>query len=163
MSAEGFAAGGVLFAIALSVGIALFVALLLVVIFALVARVTRAMAEKIAAEGVIHRSGPCFVTLRLRNYRSPVRYSSGAISKNRGELLLVRSGLVALCGIRVHRFAMEDLPHARVWNEAGRLHFVTEKPTGATGKVDIRSRLPDADEWVRLLCEHGAQPGAASA
>lgn len=139
------------------VGLLVFVGLLLVVIFWLVSRATKRMAEDVAKEGVELRSGMQRMKTALKGYKSPTAYYGHKISINYGEVLLVPSALVVVAGIRLLRFANEDLSSAAVSIDGKKLRFHTTKPTGATGEVEVVFEPSDPSAWLRALETRGVR------
>lgn len=139
------------------VGIVVFVGLLLVVIFWLVSRATKRMAEDVAKEGPELRSGMHKIKTSLKRYKSARAYYGHKISLNYGEVLLVPSALVVVAGIRMLRFANEDLSHAEMSIDGPKLRFKTSKPTGATGEVEVVFQPHDPSAWLRALESRGVR------
>jgi hypothetical protein len=80
------------------------------------------------------------------------------MSINYGELVLVRDAFIVVAGLLLVRFANKDLGSAEVNADGDRLYLKSAKPQDATGSVEPRVALPDAETWRELLIARGAQP-----
>ena len=135
--------------LALAVGIPVGVALILILVFFIIYRVGLTRRRRIAAEGVIQRSGTRWVRVVLRDYQGPlgrVRHRSG---NNIGEVLLVPSGLYVVGGRLV--FNPADLAHCTASCDGVRLRLATSKPPYGTGHVDVLVRVDDGPAWLEAL------------
>jgi hypothetical protein len=147
----------------LGLGIPVFVLGILAVVFLLVGgRIRRQMAEgrlRATQEGLILDSGPVWMTVRYRGFRSDSIFVGVGIRKTRITALLTRERLAFLPRSR-HYFtiARADLGRFKVGvAEDGALRIHTEDPPGASGSIDYRLPVADASAWVATLAEAGAQ------
>lgn len=127
-------------------------------IFALVGRITARQIARLEPEGIERRSGSRRIKITLRDFRSPGRIASHRMSINYGELVLLREAVVVVTGVFMVRFANRDLDAAEVWVDGENLHFKSSKPQDASGSVEIRVPLPDAEAWREQLTARGARP-----
>jgi hypothetical protein len=137
--------------------ILVFSATITLFVFWLVGRITARAISTLEPEGIEKRSGPRWIRTKLRDFRNETRMASHRISVNRGELVLVPGAFVVAAGTFLVRFDNADLPSAEVWVDGERLHFVSTKPSGGTGTVDVRVPLPDASDWLEALRSRGAR------
>jgi hypothetical protein len=138
------------------------VLLLLLVIFSLVfTLVRRALVRQrlaLEAEGVVLDTGPQWMTLRLQGYRRPGLYAGIMVKKVRGHLVLTKTHLTAV-GLRWMRFEISQLQRFKVSVGEGGLRLHTDQPPEATGTLDLRVQIPDAEAWLKALKEVGAVEG----
>jgi hypothetical protein len=111
--------------------------------------------REVEAEGVLLDSGPGWITTRLHDYRAPGRYAGSRVAKNPGQLVLTRQSLFVL-GLGKQRIERAELGRFTVAVDQGALRLRTENPPGATGTVEMRVAVLDAEAWVKALREAGA-------
>jgi len=146
----------------LGVGIPVFVATILLIVFTLVRRsVRRQMAEARAQaerEGIVLDSGPVWMTIRYSGFRSPNVFIGAGIRKTRVTMLLTRERLVFVPGSR-HYFTVSraDLARFHVVVEDAALRIHTDSPPNASGSIDYRVPVTDPAAWMAALSEAGAR------
>jgi hypothetical protein len=147
----------------LGVGIPVLVLTILAVVFVLVRRsVSRRVAEtreQAAREGVVLDAGPVWMTVRYNGFRSSNIAVGTGIFKTRVTALLTKERLHFLPGSRRYFSVVRaDLGRFEVGlADDGALHLRTSDPPNASGSLDYRLAVPDADKWVGALTEAGAR------
>lgn len=145
-------------------GVVLLVSIVLTIVLTAVGRaMKRRMIEQRAAlesEGIELDGGVVAGTIRYRDFRAPGFYSGTGIQATRRHLVLTRSHLAILGGkVRFH-IPRPDLRRYTVGTVNHRLQIVSDDPHGATGHVDMRLAVPDAERWVATLHEAGCRLAA---
>jgi len=135
--------------------------LMVVGVFALVGRITARLISSLEPEGIVQRTGRQKIRVTLRGFRGAGRYASYKLSINYGELVLTERSFAVAAGTLLVRFDLGSLSSAEVWVEGGRLGFKSDRPSDASGTVEVRVALPDAEAWCARLVERGARLRAA--
>lgn len=137
----------------------LLVGTILTIVFTIVGRVQRANVadarQMLDAEGIRLDTGPVGATVRYRDFRAPGRYEGAAIMKTRRHLVLTDKQLAILGGRPVFFTPRGELRRWQVGLDGARLRLVSDDPPGATGHVDLRLAVHDAERWVTTLREAG--------
>jgi hypothetical protein len=135
------------------------VAIVLTIVFSLLARALRRARAELEAEGVELDSGMRWITTRYRNFRAPGIRARAQITGGRGILVLTRKRLYVLK--RPQRYGIlerDALGRFTVGVDSkGRLQLHSEEPPGAIGTVDYRVRVDDVDGWIGALVAAGAR------
>lgn len=140
------------------VGSMLLVTTVLFAVFAAIRKAIDRAAEALGPEGIELDSGPVIVSTRMRNFRAPKIYSSAAFRRNPARVVLTKQRLYIL--ERPQRFGLFDrseLSSFTVRIVDGTLHLRSEEPPGATGTIEYRVPVRDADTWLARLVEAGAR------
>ena len=142
-------------------GVVLLVSVVLTVVFVGVGRAMRRhMAEQRAAlesEGIELDGGIVSGTIRYRDYRAPGFHAGTGVQATRRHLVLTRSHLAILGGkVRFH-IPRPDLGRYAVRVVDHRLQIVSDDPHGATGHVDLRLAVRDAERWAATLRDAGCR------
>jgi hypothetical protein len=158
---SGEAPGGL--GLLLGIGIPILVLSILGITFYFVRKaVARQMAETRAAatsEGIVLDSGPVWITIHYRGYRSSNLAIGVGLTKTRATAILTRQRLILTPASR-HYFnvARSDLGKFQVGVADGSVFLRTEDPPHGSGSIDFRIPVPDASAWVTALTEAGARP-----
>jgi hypothetical protein len=151
--------------VSLGVGIPVFVAAILILVFSLVGRARARERAAFDHEGVVLDSGRLWITIRYANFRAPRIYRGVGIAKTRGSLVLTRQRFGVLTGGYQRPYSLiarSDLGRFTVGiAEDGALQIHSDDPPGATGSIDYRIALGDAASWVKALTEAGARRRAS--
>lgn len=112
----------------------------------------RRLAE-LESEGIVRDSGLCRVTARYRRFRGRGLYAGAAIRVGSGQLVLTRSNL-HLLGVRgAQPVPLVELHRYGYAVDRDRLVITTDEPVGASGRLELRFRVPDPVECARALDE----------
>lgn len=136
----------------------------LVIVFAAIRTVIDRAAEALAPEGIELDSGQVTVTTRMRDFRAPDFYSGGGIRRNPARVVLTKQRLYILQ--RPQRYGVidrADLAKFAVGILDGKLHLRSDQPPGASGSIDYRIPVRDADSWVAALAGAGARQDTTAA
>lgn len=148
--------------VSLGIGIPLFVALILFIVFTSVRRAIARQREAIASEGVVLDSGPQWITIHLKGFRAPGRAVGVGVEKARMSMILTKKALHFVPNRwRFLHFERSGLDHFVVDIEGGALHMHSDDPPNASGTIDIKLPVSNASEWVAALTEAGAKGSPA--
>jgi hypothetical protein len=95
--------------------------------------------------------------VRYSGFRAPGRYYGAAIMKTRRNVVLTEQQLVILGGRPPFHTPRGELHRWQVGLDGERLRLVTDDPPGASGHVDVRVAVADAEQWVTTLREAGCR------
>jgi hypothetical protein len=137
--------------------------IVLVTVFTIVGRVTRARIARdrapLESEGIVLASGPCRGAVHLRNYVGPRQRAGRAVSLVRRELVLTKSQLATLGGSIAQKVPRAELGRYTVSADGKRLVLATDEPPNATGHVELKLEVADPTAWVAALVDAGARRG----
>lgn len=114
-----------------------------------------AMRHQLDAEGIQLDAGAVDVTIRVRNFRAPGLYVGRGYEGTRRHLVLTDQQLAILGGRPAFFTPRNELKRWKVGLDGERLHLVSDDPPGATGHVDLRISVSDAQQWLTTLREAG--------
>jgi hypothetical protein len=145
--------------VALGVGIPLFVAAILLLVFGTIRRTIARQRAALEHEGIVLDSGIVWVTIRYSGFRAQGFARGVGLDKTRGSLILSRQRLVLVPSRwQFHSIDRSDFRRFTVGiAEDGTLHLHSDDPPNATGSIDFRVPVTDAGEWVRTLTAAGAR------
>jgi hypothetical protein len=111
-----------------------------------------------ASEGIVLDSGPVWMTIHYRGYRSSSFAVGVGLTKTRATAILTRQRLIFTpASRRYFNVARSDLGRFQVGLVDGAVFLRTEDPPHGSGSIDVRLSVPDGSAWVTALTEAGAR------
>jgi hypothetical protein len=151
---------GLTIAVCVVVGVGAILGTVFTLVFRAIRKREAVLRAELEHEGIVKESARVSGSVRYRDYKAPGFYASRSLSTTSRRLVLTRATFAMIGGGRNYRVPRGELHrYAVTTNEDGRLVIVTDSPVGASGHMDMRLKMPDAESWVRALREAGATGG----
>lgn len=117
---------------------------------------------RLQQEGIVLDSGTASGRVVYREYSAPGFYAGWSSRSTSRRLVLTRERL-AIVGMNTIHVPRAELHRYAASSDDGTLLLVTDAPIGASGHMELRLRVADAEAWVRELRAAGATAAAAAA
>jgi hypothetical protein len=148
---------GLEIAIPIVLGVALILGLVFGIVGSLMRKRLAAQVIVLRQEGIERDSGIVRGSVRMRDFVMPGLRAASRWATVSKQLVLTRRSFVILGGIpSLAPIPRTELQRYGVKSDGGSLVISTDNPVHASGHMELKLRVQDADAWVKALRDAGA-------